>query len=123
MTTIQVYSITGFQRHNYYLQKSLDGKVRSYIALYPVLGTVQSSPSPLVKLFIPMPSRLLWVAHRTQPRLHLQRKDYLFTYPPLSISRYSFILLSELRQRGVSKTAQASKQQQEDTNPGSLDGE
>ena len=52
--------------------------------------------------------------------LQLLHKDYSFTYPPQSIARYSFIQLSELRQDGVNEIAQASKRQQEDSNP-SLD--
>ena len=41
--------------------------------------------------------------------LQLLREDYSFTYPPLSIAKYSFIQQSELRQRGVNKIVQASK--------------
>ena len=37
-------------------------KVRSYIAQYPVLGTVKSSLHPLADLFIPTLSRLFWGA-------------------------------------------------------------
>ena len=37
------------------------------------------------------------------------RNDYSFTYPPLSIARYSFIQLSRLRRREVKENAQTSK--------------
>ena len=53
--------------------------------------------------------------------LQLLHEDYSFIYPPMSIARYSFIQLSELRQRGLNKIAKASKWQQEDLNTGSLD--
>ena len=52
--------------------------------------------------------------------LQLLRIDYSLTYPPLFIARYSFIQLSELRQREVNKIAQALKRQQEDSNTGAL---
>ena len=48
-------------------------------------------------------------------------KDYLLTYPPLCIAKYSFKQLIELSQRRVNKIAQVSKWQQDDSNPGSLD--
>ena len=53
--------------------------------------------------------------------LQILREDYLFTYPPLSVARYSFIQLSELKQREVIEIAKASKWQQEDFNLDSLD--
>ena len=78
--------------------------------------------------FISTPSRHLWAM--TQ----LMHQDYSFTYPPLSVARYSFIQLSELsvarysfiqlselEQRGVNKITKASKRQQKDLNPDSLE--
>ena len=53
------------------------------------------------------------------PQLLLE--DYSFRNPPLSVARYSVLQLSELWQRGMKEIAKASKQQQEDSNPGSLD--
>ena len=50
--------------------------------------------------------------------LHFVRDD-VHLYPSLSISRWSFIELSELRQRVVNKIVQASKRLQEGSNPGS----
>ena len=45
-------------------------------------------------------------------------EDYSLTFPPLSISRYSFIQLSELGHRGENENAQTSKRyQREDSNP------
>ena len=37
--------------------------------------------------------------------LQLQRKDYSFTYSPVSIIKYSFIQLSKLKKYGVNKIA------------------
>ena len=69
---------------------------------------------PLADLFNPMPSRLLSEAY----------SHYLFTYPPLSVARYSFISLSELEQCRVNEIVEtASKWQQEDSNTDSLDCE
>ena len=50
--------------------------------------------------------------------LQLLHEEHLLTYPPLSGTCLQF---SELEQRGVNETALASKRQQEDSNPGSLD--
>ena len=41
-------------------------------------------------------------------------------YPPLSIAWYSFIQLSELKQRGVKKLAQRFNTAAQDSNPGPL---
>ena len=38
------------------------------------------------------------------------------TFPPLSVARYSFIQLSELKQGGANETAQALKRPQDDSN-------
>ena len=52
--------------------------------------------------------------------LQLLRDDCSFTYPPVSVTRYSIIRFSELWQRGVNEIAKGSKRQQEDSNLGSL---
>ena len=52
---------------------------------------------------------------------HNSHPCYSFTYPPRSVARYSFIQLSELRQRGVNEMAETLKRQQEDSNLGSFD--
>ena len=76
---------------------------------YPVLRTVQSALhfSSLTDLFTQTPSRLLWEA--SSHLLQLMRKGWSYTYPSLSIARYSFIQLSEVEQCRVSQ----------DSNPGS----
>ena len=81
-------------------------KANSYTAQYPVLGTVQSAlhSTPLADLFTQTPSQLLWEA--SSHMLQLIREGCSYTYPPLSIARYSFIQLSELEQCRVKKRAQ-----------------
>ena len=70
-------------------------KVCSYIARYPVLGTVQSALH-----FTPWRTCsfqcYLDFSGKNSATLQLLSKDYSFTYPPLSVARYSFIQLSEL---------------------------
>ena len=80
-------------------------KASSYIAQYPVLRTAQSAlhftfPTDL---FTQTPSPLLWEA--SSHMLQLMREGCSYTYPPLSIARYSFIQLSELKQCRVKKRA------------------
>ena len=58
----------------------------------------------LTDLFTQTPSRLLWEA--SSRMLQLMREGCSYTYPPLSIARYSFIQLSELEQCRVKKLAQ-----------------
>ena len=81
-------------------------KGSSYIAQYPVLRTAQSALhfTSLTDLFTQTPSRLLWEA--SSHMLQLMREGCSYTYPPLSIARYSFIQLSELEQCRVKKLAQ-----------------
>jgi len=71
-------------------------KASSYIARYPVLRTVQSALhfTSLTDLFTQTPSWLLWEA--SSHTLQLMHEDCLYTYPLLSIARYSFTQLSEL---------------------------
>ena len=81
-------------------------KASSYIAQYPVLRTVQSALhfTSLTDLFTHTPSRILWEA--SSHMLQLMRDGCSYTYPPLSIARYSFIQLSDLEQCRVKKLAQ-----------------
>ena len=81
-------------------------KASSYIAQYPFLRTVQSALhfTSLTDLFTQTPSRLLWEA--SSHMLQLMRECCSYTYPPLSIAKYSFIQLSELEQCRVKKLAQ-----------------
>ena len=51
--------------------------------------------------------------------LQLMREGYLYTYPPPSIVRYSFIQLSELEQCRVKTLAQGFSTAAQDSNPGS----
>ena len=63
-----------------------------------MLKSVQSALhfTSLTDLFTQTPSRLLWEA--SSHMLQLMRKGCSYSYPPLSIARYSFIKLSELEQ-------------------------
>ena len=94
-------------------------KVSSYIAQYPVLRTAQSTLyfTSLADLFNQTPSQLFWEA--SSHMLQLMRKGCSYTYPPLSIARYSFIQLSELEQCRVKKLAQGFNTAAQDSNPGS----
>ena len=78
-------------------------KASSYIAQYPVLRIVQSALhfTSLTDLFTQTPSQLLWEA--SSHMLQLMREGCSYTYPPLSLARYSFIQLSELEQCRVEK--------------------
>ena len=75
----------------------------------------------LADLFIQTPSQLLWEASSNM--LHLMREDCSYTYPPLSIARYSFIQLSELEQCRAKKLAQCFNTAAQDLNPGPLSRE
>ena len=55
--------------------------------------------------------------------LQLMPEGCSYTYPPLSITRYSFIHLSELEQCRVKKFAQGFNTAEQDSNPGSLSRE
>ena len=65
-------------------------KAISYIAQYPVLRTAQSALhfTSLTDLFTQTPSRLIWEA--SSHMLQLMREGCSYTYPPLSVARYSF---------------------------------
>ena len=93
--------------------------VSSYIAQYPVLGTVQSTLhfTSLTDLFTQTPSWLLLEA--SSHMLQLMREGCSYTYPPLSIVRYSFTQLSELEQYRVKKLAQGFNTAAQDSNPDS----
>ena len=94
-------------------------KASCYIAQYPVFRTVHSALhfTSLTDLFTKTPSRLLWEA--SSHMLQLMREGCSYTYPPLSIARYSFIQLSELEQCRVKKLAQCFNTAAQDSNPGS----
>ena len=81
-------------------------KASSYITQYPIPRTVQSALhfTSLTDLFTQTPSRLLWEA--SGHMLQLMREGCSYTYPPLSITGYSFIQMSELEQCRVTKLAQ-----------------
>ena len=81
-------------------------KASFYIAQYPVLRTVQCALhfTSLTDLFTHTPSRLLWEA--SSHMLQLMREGCSYTYPPLSMVRYSFKQLSELEQCRVKTLAQ-----------------
>ena len=91
----------------------------SYIAQYPVLRTIQSVLhfTSLTDLFTQTPSRLLWEA--SSHMLQLMCEGCSYTYPPLSIARYSFIQLSELEQGRVKKLARGFNTATQDSNTGS----
>ena len=99
--------------------RRLTKKTSSYIVQYPVLTTVQSALhfTSLTDLFTQTPFRLLWEA--SSHTLQLMREGCSYTYPPLSIVRYSFIQLSELEQCRVKKLAQGFITAAQDSNPGS----
>ena len=79
--------------------------------------TVQSALhfTSLTDLFTQTPSQLLWEA--SSHMLQLMREGCSYTYPPLSIARYSFIQLSELEQCRVKKLAQGFNCAAQDSNP------
>ena len=94
-------------------------KVCSYIAQYPLIRTIQSALhfTSLADLFTQTPSRLHWEA--SSHMLQLMREGCSYTYPPLSIARYSVIQLSELEQCRVKKLAEGLNTAAQDSNPGS----
>ena len=55
--------------------------------------------------------------------LQLMGEDCSFTYPPLSIARYSFLQLSELKQRRCETFAQGFNTAAHDSNQGTLNRE
>ena len=50
--------------------------------------------------------------------IQLMHEGCSYTYPPVSIARFSFIQLSELEQCRVKKLAQGFKTEAQDSNPG-----
>ena len=74
----------------YFSNNTYKSKGSSYIAQYPILRTAQSALhfTSLTDLFTQTPSRLLWEA--SSHMLQLMREGCSYTYPPLSIARYSF---------------------------------
>ena len=71
----------------------------------------------LTELFTQTLSRLHWEA--SSHMLQLMREGCSYTYPPLSIAKYSFIQLSELEQCRVKKLAQGFNTAAQDLNLGS----
>ena len=111
------------QLENYENKKS-KGKFLYIIAQYhAVLRTVQSALpiTSLTDLFTQTPFRLLWEA--SSHILQLMREGCSYTYPPLSIARYSFIHLSELEQCRLKKLARDFNTAVQDSNPGSCSRE
>ena len=83
-------------------------KVWFYMALYPVRWTDQSilhfsSPDR------PVHSDTNSASLGSILAMQQLRIDYSLTFPPLSITRYSFIQLSRLRGREENENAQTSK--------------
>ena len=108
-----------------YLQTYKKVKASSYIAQYPVFSLQSSgllkailSFTSLTDLFNQTPSQLLWEA--SSHMLQLMREGCSYTYPLLSIGKYSFIQPSELEQCRVNKFAQGFNIAAQDLNPGSL---
>ena len=60
--------------------------------------------------------------HRSH-MLQLMQECYSYTYPPVSIAKYSFLSLSELEQYRVKKDAYGFNTAAQDSNPGSLSRE
>ena len=91
----------------------------SYIAQYPVFGIIQRALhfTSLTDLFAQTQYRLLWEA--SSHMLQLMREGCSYTYPPLSIVRYSFIQLSELEQCKAKKLSQGFNTAAQDSNPDS----
>ena len=81
-------------------------KVPSCIALYPVIGTVRSTFHS-IKWQTCSFQRHLDFSRKHTATLQLLREDYSFTHPHMSIARYLFIQVSELRHCGVNETAKA----------------
>ena len=94
-------------------------KASSCVAQYPVLRTIQSAIhfTSLTDAFTQTPFRLLWEA--SSHMVQLMREGCSYTYPPLSIVRYSFIQLSELEQCRVKNLAEGFNTAAQDSNPGS----
>ena len=91
----------------------------SYTTQYPVLRTVQNALhfTSLTDLFTQTPARLLWEA--SSHMLQLMREGCLYTFPLVSIARYSFTQLSELEHCRVKKLAQGFNTTAQDLNVGS----
>ena len=98
-------------------------RASSYIAQYPVLGTVQSVLhfTSLADLFSQTRSLLVWEA--SSRMLQLMREGCSYTYPTQAIARYTFIQLSELEQYRVKNLAQGCNTAAQDSNPDSRNRE
>ena len=98
-------------------------KASSYITQYPV--RTQDCSKHFTLYFPDRPvhsdTRLLWEA--SSHMLQLMHEGCSYTYPPLSIVKYSFIQLSELEQCRGEKLAQDFNTAAQDSNPGSCSWE
>ena len=90
-----------------------------YIPQYPVLRTVQSALHfiSITYLFTETPYQRLWEA--SSHMLQLIRECCSYTYPPLSMARYSFIQLSELEQCRMKTLPKGFNTAAQDSNSGS----
>ena len=101
--------------------KSLFKKASKGKFLYSAASSPQDSSKHftlyliLTDLFTQTPSRLLWEA--SSHMLQLMCEGYSYTYPPLSVARYSCIQLSELEQRRANKLAQGFNTAAQVSNP------
>ena len=93
-----------YRNHLQFSASAEPKKVSSCIAQYQILRIAQSALhfTSLTDLFNQTPSQLLWEV--SSHMLQLMREGCLYTYPPLSIARNSFIQLSELEQCRVKTT-------------------
>ena len=107
-------STAGRMQHRQYISRQARQKTPG--AQYPALRTVQSALhfTSLTDLFTQTPSRLLW--DPSSHMLQLMREGCSYTYPPLSIARYSFIQLSELEQCRVKQLVQYFNTAAQDSN-------
>ena len=98
-------------------------KVSSYIAQYKILGIARSvlQFTSLTDLFHQTLSQLLW--ETSSHMLQLMCEGCSYTYPALSIARYSFIQLSELEQCRVKAVAQGFNTAAHDSNLSALSQE
>ena len=72
----------------------------------------------MTDLFTQTPSHVIWEAFTHM--LQLMCEGCSYTYPPLSIARYSYIHLSELEQCRVKNLGQCFNTAAQDSNPGPL---
>ena len=117
-------------RIKFHITVSVGSDHRTYLKrhkgkfLYRAVSSPQNRSMRFTSLtdqFTQTQSRLLWEAPNHM--LQLMREGCSYTFPSLSIARYSFIQLSELEQRRVKKLAHVFNTAAQDSNPGSRSGE